>query len=348
MKNPNGFGSVTKLSGRRRKPWVAKVTVGFDKESGKQIQKSIGTFETRADAMKQLSLYQVSKKSKNLALEMDYVNAREIQKKAKISHTFEECVRGAIEREKDGKSMSWMGCRNASLDFLSDLMKMNIDEIEIDDIQRIFDSGSQYSLSHLNHCKVTCNIAFRYAIMKKWIRPEDDFMKYIKIKSKASRKTIHKPFTMEEIKTVRTDNSMESKIVMVYLLTGCRASELLDVSEIHDEYIVCGLKTESGKSRKIPIHPIIKPYYKIALKRLSGQTYKKISGMFKKMMNKYGMDHTIHDTRYTFATLGKEYNMKPSAVKKIMGHKLQDLTDDVYTHESIEYLKNEIEKIVIN
>ena len=30
MKNPNGFGSVTKLSGRRRKPWVAKVTVGFD------------------------------------------------------------------------------------------------------------------------------------------------------------------------------------------------------------------------------------------------------------------------------------------------------------------------------
>ena len=245
--------------------------------------------------------------------------------------------------------MSWMGCRNASLDFLSDLMKMNIDEIEIDDIQRIFDSRvTVYSLSHLNHCKVTCNIAFRYAIMKKWIRPEDDFMKYIKIKSKASRKTIHKPFTMEEIKTVRTDNSMESKIVMVYLLTGCRASELLDVSEIHDEYIVCGLKTESGKSRKIPIHPIIKPYYKIALKRLSGQTYKKLSGMFKKMMNKYGMDHTIHDTRYTFATLGKEYNMKPSAVKKIMGHKLQDLTDDVYTHESIEYLKNEIEKIVIN
>lgn len=56
----------------------------------------------------------------------------------------------------------------------------------------------------------------------------------------------------------------------------------------------------------------------------------------------------MHDTRHTFATLEKEFNMKPSAVKKIMGHKLQDLTDDVYTHESIEYLKNEIEKIVID
>ena len=61
-----------------------------------------------------------------------------------------------------------------------------------------------------------------------------------------------------------------------------------------------------------------------------------------------GFIHTMHDTRHTFATLGKEFNMKPSAVKKIMGHKLQDLTDDVYTHESIEYLKNEMEKIVID
>ena len=64
-------------------------------------------------------------------------------------------------------------------------------------------------------------------------------------------------------------------------------------------------------------------------------------------MQKYSMNHTLHDTRHTFATLGKECGMKPSAVKKIMGHKLKDLTDDVYTHESIEYLKNEIEKIVI-
>ncbi len=348
MKNPNGFGSVTKLSGRRRKPWVAKVTVGFDKESGKQIQKSIGTFETRADAMKQLSLYQVSKKSKNLALEMDYVNAREIQKKAKISHTFEECVRGGIEREKDGKSKSWMVNRNASIRFLNDLMGLNIDEIAIDDIQNIFDSNTQYSLSHLSHCKVTCNMAFRYAIMKKWIRPEDDFMKYIKVKSKASRKTTHIPFTMDEIKNIMANDDIISKTTMVYLLTGCRASELLNVSEIHDDYIVCGLKTESGKSRKIPIHSIIKPYYKDVLNYLSNQNYLNLKRAFYRQNKKMNMSHTLHDTRYTFATLGKECGVKPSAVKKIMGHKLQDLTDDVYTHESIEYLKNEIEKIVID
>lgn len=348
MKNPNGFGSVTKLSGRRRKPWVAKVTVGFDKESGKQIQKSIGTFETRADAMNQLSLYQVSKKSKNLALEMDYLNAREIQKKAKISHTFEECVRGAIEREKDGKSKSWMNARTSSMGFLDKIKNISIDELEIDQVQDVFDSGTNYSLPYLNQCKATCSMAFRYAIMKKWLKPEDDFMKYVKIKSKASRKTVHRPFTLNEIKLLMGNDDIESKMVLTYLLTGCRASELLDVEEVCEEYIVCGVKTESGRKRKIPIHSIIKPYYKNVIRYLSDKPYDSVNYVFKKQMRKYSMNHTLHDTRYTFATLGKECNMKPSAVKKIMGHKMRDLTDDIYTHESIEYLKNEIEKIVIN
>lgn len=29
MRLPNGYGSVTKLSGKRRKPYVARVTVGW-------------------------------------------------------------------------------------------------------------------------------------------------------------------------------------------------------------------------------------------------------------------------------------------------------------------------------
>ena len=65
-------------------------------------------------------------------------------------------------------------------------------------------------------------------------------------------------------------------------------------------------------------------------------------------MKKYNLKYSMHDARNTFATLGKEASMKPTAVKKIMGHKMKDLTDDVYTHESVEYLLNEIKKIVIN
>ena len=41
MKNPNGYGSVVKLSGRRRNPFAVRKTIGFN-EKGHPIYKTIG------------------------------------------------------------------------------------------------------------------------------------------------------------------------------------------------------------------------------------------------------------------------------------------------------------------
>ena len=37
MKLPNGYGSVTKMGGNRRKPWGARITLGYsiDETTGK-------------------------------------------------------------------------------------------------------------------------------------------------------------------------------------------------------------------------------------------------------------------------------------------------------------------------
>ena len=42
MKNENGTGTVYKIGGKRRKPWVAIITKGYTLE-GKQERKLIGT-----------------------------------------------------------------------------------------------------------------------------------------------------------------------------------------------------------------------------------------------------------------------------------------------------------------
>ena len=55
MKNANGEGSVYKLKGKRRKPWVTCVTVGYEK--GKQIRKVLGTFTTKKEAQMELIAY---------------------------------------------------------------------------------------------------------------------------------------------------------------------------------------------------------------------------------------------------------------------------------------------------
>jgi len=71
MKNPNGFGGTYKLPGRRRKPWVARITTGWEKaiatrgkrkgqEVPRQIFQIIGYFETRQQAMDALTLHRIS------------------------------------------------------------------------------------------------------------------------------------------------------------------------------------------------------------------------------------------------------------------------------------------------
>jgi len=222
----------------------------------------------------------------------------------------------------------------------------NIDEIDLFAMQKVFDKLKQENRckSTLNMCKIICTEAFEYAVIHQWVDRNNDFSKYIDVSTNVERKLIHKPFSIEEINLLKNDNSLWSNIILVYIYTGCRASELLNV-ERHDDYIVCGSKTKSGKNRKIPIHSFIVPFVDEVLNYLEGKSYSKISSTFSQHIKEIGMNHTMHDTRNTFATLGKEYGMKPTAIKKIMGHKINDLTDDVYTHESVEYLKKEIEKI---
>lgn len=58
MRNPNGYGSVYKLSGRRRKPYAARITLGFKPENGHPIYKFIGYYKTRAEAERALAEYQ--------------------------------------------------------------------------------------------------------------------------------------------------------------------------------------------------------------------------------------------------------------------------------------------------
>ena len=56
LKNPNGYGSVVKLSGKRRRPFVARKTAGYD-DRAYPIYSIIGYYETRADAMMALADY---------------------------------------------------------------------------------------------------------------------------------------------------------------------------------------------------------------------------------------------------------------------------------------------------
>lgn len=56
MKNPNGYGTVVKLSGNRRNPYAVRKTVGFN-EKGYPIYKCIGYVSTKAEGLMLLAEY---------------------------------------------------------------------------------------------------------------------------------------------------------------------------------------------------------------------------------------------------------------------------------------------------
>lgn len=50
-------------------------------------------------------------------------------------------------------------------------------------------------------------------------------------------------------------------------------------------------------------------------------------------------------TRHTFITKAKACNMDEYILKLIVGHSIEDITEKVYTHRTIEQLKAEMDKI---
>lgn len=67
--------------------------------------------------------------------------------------------------------------------------------------------------------------------------------------------------------------------------------------------------------------------------------------MFWRLFSNLNMKHTMHDTRVTFTTLYQLNNVEVFCRKRISGHKMKDITFDVYTDTIINKLFVEINKI---
>ena len=56
-------------------------------------------------------------------------------------------------------------------------------------------------------------------------------------------------------------------------------------------------------------------------------------------------EHRPHDGRTHFVTAAKKAGVDEYAIKYMVGHKISDITEKVYTKREFEWLKEEIEKL---
>lgn len=367
-RRPNNTGTVVKLSGKRRNPYCARVMSDErDIITGKKKQICIGTFATREEALNALSLYSLKRSSsitneeaRNLAPDLfDRIQ----EKTQKRVPTFYEIYQILDDEEFSKLSKSARNGYSSWIKRFENIHNRQINTITLADLQFIFDNDGAANGTQA-HMKVLCCKVFEYAVIHQYIPRDFDYTSYIRI-AEFKQSTKHYPFTVDEVKKLQSVDTSEAHILLIYIYTGLRAGELLHISRdnIHiDEkcdddgterlisYIVTGSKTAAGKNRIVPIHNDIKQFVIDELlkpdKRLIDCTYASLNNTILATANGYlKATHTMHDTRQTFASLCQLSKVDVYARKKILGHKLKDITFDIYTTASKNKLWTEINKI---
>lgn len=361
-----GSGCINKLSGKRERPFVAKITVGYDKWTGKQNTEIIGYFKTREDANKGLDIYNLEEqKIAKTGAYQEYTQSVDAKlpktnkgssvntKTNKGVPTLDDIWQIVLERSYKKVSDSTIASYKTSYKYLLPFKDTYITMIKIKDLQDMFDkfSENEMSYSSMFTIKVILKKIFDFAIMNDLI--DKNYAEYIQVNDIRESKKNKKAITHEHIKVLfkNADNGdIESKMALIMIYTGMRPSELLELKtenvHIEESYVIGGIKTQTGKNRIIPIHDCIKDYLKDYIdSEVIGKSYNAYAYKYFRNIRVLDYDYTPHCCRHTFASLSEEYELKIDCVKRIMGHKFQDLTKDIYTHANIERLVKEVNRL---
>lgn len=340
MRLPNGFGQITKISSKPlRNPWRVMVTIGHTAEGRPitKLLKPVSYFPTYNAAYQALVKY--NQNPYNLA---DTTTLLELYERWFKEHFTEESSKNTISYTQT----IWRNCSALYDTPVRNIRTRDIRTcIESADttpiikkrmkglLQKLFDYARTYELTDRNYAK-------EYSLPENLIRDS------------SSTKEPHKAFCAEEIQTLWDNrDDYTARMVLVQIFMGWRPEELclLEAKNISNGFICGGSKTKAGKNRMVPIHPYIENFIRPQGKYIfGGITYAQYYTNFGLLMNKlHFTKHRPHDPRKTFVTLAKEYKMDEYAIKRIVGHKISDVTEAVYTERSPEWLREEILKIKI-
>lgn len=367
---PNGFGQITEIKNRNlRNPFRAMVTVGKT-STGKPIAKPlkpVSFFPTYNDAY--AALVEYNRNPYDLCEDITVEQLYE-----RWSDWYFESLKGASSTRTI--TSAWRYCSSVYTMRVKDLRARHIKGCMEDGIFVYKGEERHPSPNTKSRIKSLFNLMLDYALEyelvdKNYARTfdlSDDVIKDIE-----EQKIPHIKFTDKEINKLweNVDEVQYVDVVLIQCYGGWRPQELglIELKNVFlDEgYCIGGIKTDAGVNRIVPIHPkirhLIKRKYQEAIELNSDYlinctdtnthrsslkfTYDKYQVRFKKVMDRLELnpDHRAHDPRKHFVSLAKKMKMDEYALKYIVGHKINDITEKVYTERDIEWLIEEMQKI---
>lgn len=369
-KLPNGFGQISELKNKNlRKRFRAMVSIGKN-EYGKPITKLLrpkAYFLTYKEAYEALLEYHKNPYDLNsdiLVIEL-YDKWTDQYFKTLKSNSSERTITSA-----------WKYCSSVYYMRVKDIRARHIKGCMKNGIALVKGKERTPTANIKSRIKSLFNLMLDYAVEyeivdRNYARTFDISDNVIKEREEAKRD--HIPFTDDEINIMwnNVNNIPYVDIILIQCYAGWRPQELglieLENVDLENETIIGGMKTEAGTNRVVPIHPKIMPLIKrrydeaVALgskylinctdtktHRSSLKfTYDKYRQRFSKIIDilKLNSEHKPHDGRKHFITIAKKYNVDEYAIKYIVGHSINDITERVYTQREIKWLKTEMKKI---
>lgn len=338
MRNPNGYGCIKKLSGRRRRPFVFVVS-----DHGRQ--KPIEYFTSLVDAQ----IYQA-----------DYNRAHGHRSLPGHKITFAELYHRWLPRHIDDTqpSQSAVDSYRNAYQHLAPLHGRAVVDIKYVDYQMIIDGMRRQGLSYSSCKKVRSLISL---VLKYAEKLEMHVTNYAPLLSLGWNRPVHPHHTFSRQKINRLWACADAPgvdTVLILLYTGMRCGELLALrkTDVHlrQRYInITHSKTAAGV-RIIPIHHRILPLIEarmaahgetlIADEAGQPYTYGRYCAIWRDVMHCIRADgHTTHDCRHTVASLLDNSGANETAKRRILGHAGGDVTERVYTHKGLRQLRKCIE-----
>jgi len=360
IKRENGTGTIYKRSDLKNRPWVAATPKTKDMPS--QI---IGYFATAQEAKDALDEYR-----RNPTTKLNIT----------VKELFEEWKPLGFK----GKSIQLQGSYNAAWNKLTDIYNIKFRELRTGHMQKIIDylqterpkldkDGKQVmkdgkpvmlkpqSYSAIHDIKVLLGLLYKYAMENDIVNK--NYAEFLVLPKNTG--VVKEAFTDLEVKQIEQakDKVPFADCILFMCYTGLRITEFLtlnkmSVHKIDDGYsIICGIKTEAGKNRVIPIHPKIVPILEKWLSKNGETIFCRDDG--KPYNPKYFRNNCYypaleqigirklspHATRRTFATRMSAAGVRQEDMIALMGH--ADFSVDVnnYIKQETKTLRKAIEKL---
>lgn len=354
MRTPNGYGSISTLSGNRRNKYMVRKTVGteLDHERGKVKYKQaiIGYAPTKKEALKMLAEY----------------NANPYDVSASKT-TFAEVYEKAYAEKEGIVSESSLKAYKYAYAQFEPLRDRCFSELRLQDLQEILDK-SKKNYPTAKKMVILLKIMYKYAM--KYDIVGKNYASYVDITSK---KIVHeekseedKHLSHEEVKTLwaRKDDPF-CQSILVLMWTGLRISEFLNLKKsdinLEAKYFTIPAGKTLNSIRNVPIadaiYPFIEKWYydgdseylyhlqNVASNPNKPASYDHYLKNFHKLMNSLEWKYTPHATRHTFNSLLADLDVSSTIRSKLAGHSAGNVTETVYTHLDMSVLLEAVNKL---